>query len=610
MPDSFEVRSGQSKFELSRSAIAVAILVIVLATFAVYFNTLSNGFAHDDEYQILNNPWIRDFGNLPAVFSHDVWGFNRAFGFGSSNYYRPLMHVVYMITYHLVKFKAWGFHLVNIMLHAGTSILVFLTGMEIFRKEQTKEIPLYFYPPFLVAIVFAIHPIHTEAVSWVAGVPDICFSLCVLLSFYWYIRAPHDGETLDKGRLALSLLFFFCATLFKETALVLPGILVAYDFSYRRERISVGKLLKRYIPYLVVIAIYFGMRIYALGNIIGSKEFREISGYQWVINLFPLFMKYISIFIFPVNLSVLHDVEIYKSIFSANLILSILATLAIVGFVFASLRKTRLIFFGFCFFLIPLLPAFLIRSIPYPFAERYLYLPSFGLLLLFAALLGRVADRQRWRALLAVPVITVILIYSVGTILRNPVWKDSYTLWSDAVAKAPNVADAHFNLGATLKARGRVREAIRQYEIAVSLDSSKPWMHRSLGSSYADVGRRDKAIEQYLIALKIDPDDAKTHNDLGSVYGEMGRYDQAIKQFRAAVTLDPDDPVDRTNLGLALMYVGALDEAIEQLRAAVRLKPGDVAFQRRLSEAIKRKADASSRIIGNPAPGSSVLTTR
>lgn len=589
MSEQFKKKWALSEGKLSTPTLAGIIFAIFLLTFAAYGNTLSNGFVHDDEYQVLNNPWIRDFANLPAVFSQDVWAFNK--GIGVSNYYRPLMHVVYMLIYQVVGLNAWGYHLVNILAHAGISILVLLTGMELFKRYAPRESPRYIYLPVIAAVLFAVHPIHTEAVSWVAGIPDLGYSFFYLLSFYFYIKVSDDWESLQKRYLFLSVLSFFLATLFKETALTLILIILAYDFVCSNSRFSAKELFKRYTPYAVVIITYFVMRFNAISDMVSVNVYRDLSFYELFINCFHIFTKYIFLLILPINLSFVHEVDLYTSAFEPIVLFSMAITLVICLFMAVAARKFKLVFLSFVFFLVPLLPAFLLRALPYPLAERYLYLPSFGFLLLISALLIHTVDKRRGQRMLTVAGLAVAIVFTVVTIGRNADWKDSYTLWADTVAKAPNTASAHFNLGATLKARGRIEEAIAHYEIAVRLESI-PWMHRALGSSYADLGLSDKAIEQYLTALQLEPNDAKTHNDLGSVYGETGRLDQAIKHFRTAVELEPDNALHHNNLGMAWMYEGSLDLAIDQFEAAVRLDPETPAYRQRLSEALSLRADA------------------
>jgi len=171
------------------------IIIILLISSAVYLNALGNGFVYDDTDQVLKNNWIKDIRFIPEIFSKNVWSFQA--DHSVTNYYRPMMHLIYMLNYHLFGFAPWGFHLVNILFHAANSVLVFLilillanwqAGSLVSEQDSTFSSALL-YSPFIAAILFATHPIHTEAVTWVAGVPELSFTFFYLLSFYFYIRS-------------------------------------------------------------------------------------------------------------------------------------------------------------------------------------------------------------------------------------------------------------------------------------------------------------------------------------------------------------------------------------------------------------------------------------
>ena len=184
--------------------------IIVVVSLAVYCNSLFNGFVYDDKEQIVNNHWIRDMRYLPEIFSQSVWGFSMdAEEQGTANYYRPFMYVVYMINYYLFGLKAWGFHLANILFHTGTSVLVLLLADRLTSEQAGKPVNLQaeepastltsassspspltlsLFPPFIAALLFATHPIHAEAVTWVASLPEVGFTFFYLLSFFFFPR--------------------------------------------------------------------------------------------------------------------------------------------------------------------------------------------------------------------------------------------------------------------------------------------------------------------------------------------------------------------------------------------------------------------------------------
>jgi hypothetical protein len=183
-----------------KSSLLPFVTVIVLISAGVYANTLVNDFVYDDRSQVLENRFILDFRYLPDIFTKSAWSFQSAPVV--SNYYRPMMNVIYMPSYYIFGLTSWGFHLGNILFHAGNSILVLLLARRLFAdkparlqaEKLTSEqvcrpdavLPLtstFLAPPFLAALLFAVHPIHTEAVAWVAAVPELSFTL-----FYLFIH--------------------------------------------------------------------------------------------------------------------------------------------------------------------------------------------------------------------------------------------------------------------------------------------------------------------------------------------------------------------------------------------------------------------------------------
>jgi 4-amino-4-deoxy-L-arabinose transferase-like glycosyltransferase len=243
-------REGISQPAAKKLVYLISIISIVIAiAFAVYSNALSNGFVYDDGYQILQNPWITDAKYIPEIFSKNVWGFRQ--NDSITNYYRPMMHLIYMFNYHIFGLKPWGFHLVNIFLHAGCSVLVFLIVLRLLRISPSSASVSSMAPPFIAALLFATHPIHTEAVTWVAGLTDVSCTFFYLLSFYFYIRST-GSILLMKGTYLLSIASFFLAALCKEIALTLPLILVVYDYASRRDEVAFPSFLKKYVPYFVV----------------------------------------------------------------------------------------------------------------------------------------------------------------------------------------------------------------------------------------------------------------------------------------------------------------------------------------------------------------------
>jgi len=547
----------------------IPVLILLFVSFAVYFNALFGDFVYDDTSQIVDNPWITDIRNIPTIFSKSVWSFQT--GTAISNYYRPLMHVVYMLTYHLFGLKALGFHLVNIVFHCGVSVLVFLVIRRLLIEQSITTSSIYLSPLFIAALLFASHPIHTEAVTWIAGLPDIAFTFFYLLSFYLYISF-RDGA---KRAYVLSLLSFSVATLFKEPALTLPIMLIAYDYQLKEFDDTLAGGMKRYIPYIVVSGIYLLVRYYALRSFVPMESYANLSTYQSIINVFPLFREYLTSLLWPFNLNLWHTFHPISSLFEAKGMISVMVTVIFFIGAVAAYRKNKVIFLGLLMLVIPLLPVFYIKGIGgKPFAERYLYLPSVGYALLLAIFLSWAKEKLP-RAAKGITIVFIVIVgaYTAGTITRNNAWQDNFNLWSDTVKKSPDSEMAHNNLGVAYASQGQWDRAITEYQTALRLKPEFSKTHYNLGVAYASQGQWDRAIAEYQTTLRLKPDYIEAHNNLGLAYASQGQWDRAIAEFQTALRLKPDYIKAHNNLGVAYASQGQWDRAIAEYQTALRLKP-------------------------------------
>lgn len=575
------------KLLIDRMSPRLMIAVILAVSIVVYFNVLFNGFVIDDIQQVAENHLIKDIRYITEIFSTSVWEFEGR----HSNYYRPLIFVIYMVVYYLFGLNAWGFHLINMLFHAANSVLVFLIALRLLRKSQPPAFNPYFLPSFIAAILFAIHPIHTEAIAWIAGIMDASFTFFYLLSFYFYIRSAEDNLLL-KGFYPLSVVSFFLATLCKEPALTLPAMLVIYDYIVRKENLLSS--LKRLVPYLIATAVYFIMRFNAVEGLAPIKTDIGLSPYQYVINIFVLFSQYLEKLLLPINLNVWHVFRPSTSLFSMKGIISLIVTIIFLCCGFIVLKKNRFIFLCLSFIALPLLPSLylpaLSQGIENAFAERYLYLPSFGFVLLIALLITWVrCSKPKWVPALTVSLTLVIGIYSIGTMRRNTVWRDNLSLWTDAVKKSPDSAIANQNLGYALFTHGRLDEAIAQYKTSLTLNPRIVDAHHNLGVAYASKGWTDKAIEHYMSAIRLRPDFALAHSNLGLAFTEKGWSDKAIEQCQIALRLNPYLADAHNNLGIAYGNMGLIDKAIEHFENAVKLRSDDSVFRINLARAYEIK---------------------
>ena len=604
------------------------ITIILIASFAVYSNTLFNNFVYDDTDQVVKNPWITDVRHLPEIFTAPVWGFQNM---GPTNYYRPMMHAIYMLTYYLFGLKPWGFHLVNLLFHTGVSVLIFLMASKLlvkyFPSTSNKSLLL---PSFLASILFITDPIHTEAVAWVAGLPDLSFAFFYLLSFYFFMLYDEGF----KAGYIISLVSFLFSCFSKEPALTLPVMLVVYDATFGTKRDKPMAIISRCIPYLVVAGFYMALRVHALKSFVPAETYSGVSSYQYVINIFPLFAEYLKDLLFPFNLNFWHRFLPINSLSGARGMLAVTVTAAFLAAVSASARKNRMIFVCLLFILVPLSPAFYIKGIgAKPYAERYLYLPSFGFVMLLALSFSWLS-RKMPRQSLAIGLMGLALagLYSKQTIERNFIWKNDLSLFTDTAKRCPDCEFPRGLLGNALLAAGRYDEAIEQFRvITLKLDPGSVQAYKSLGLAFARKGMLPEAITEYNRALSLDPTDAGARQSLGMLHTmnehaqrgdgqdkepgpaisgsarpymdlaigleKKGKTDEAIEQYRKALTIEPGNAEIHYRIGNSYVQEGQVAAAIPHFKAAARLQPAEALYHNALGIAYARKG-ATDEAIG------------
>ncbi len=578
-PDSREVEASRPTVVARGRARSTWIGLVVLSAVAVYLGTLGHGFVYDDAEQIVRNPWIRDPRSIVAIFTSGSWDYVGV----RSNYYRPVMHLVYTAGYSLFGLWAPGYHLLNVAFHAGAAALVFLVAEHLLARGGRSPRAVLALAT-AAGLLFATHPIHTEAVAWIGGVPDLCLTLFGLLSLYLYATCRDDRIPSATPRYVGSVVAFLLAALSKETALVLPGVLVAYDLAFRRDGVRAATRLKGYAPFAAVVLVYLGLRLNALGAFAPVHKHAELTPYELAVNVGPLLAGYLEALVLPLRPSAFHSFTPVTSLLGLRASVSMLVTLAAVALGVLLLVRRRRALLAWALVFLPLLPVIYVPALgDNPFAERYLYLPSVGFVLALAmGAQGVIAAFPRWATGLLVAGAAAVGAYSLGTVERNPVWRSDLTLWEDAATKSPDSALVHYNLGAALQASGDRDRAIAAYLRAVELQPG-PLPLNNLGVLYREAGATATAIEVLQRALRYDPRYHPAENNLALAYLDLGLVEPALAHLRAAVQLAPNQADYLNNLGRALEDAGKVGEARQSYEAALRVDPANATARRNLA---------------------------
>ncbi|MEE9542358.1 MAG: tetratricopeptide repeat protein, partial [Thermodesulfobacteriota bacterium] len=378
---------------------------------------------------------------------------------------------------------------------------------------------------------------------------------------------------------AASLVSFFLALLAKETALILPLIVVIYDYSTREG--FRGLRVKRYIPYIVVGVLYLVLRGLALEGA-PSRELYTVNPVMQVLNVFPVLILYFLKLIWPVKLSPFYVYELSYSFFEAKIYLSAVA-IAVLAFILWKLRRAypEVILYA-AIIVVPLLPTFYLLfndpgvdhfSLP---SDRYLYLSSVGFAFLLSFIYMRLAERFDGRKIILWALVVLIFLYSVGTFSRTFAWRNDKSLWESAVRDYPGNYYAHYALSGVYMEDGRRDEALREALLVKELRPVYPAVNHRLGLLYFSLGDEVLAEVEFREVLKTNPENRDAHYNLGVIYLGQRQWKRAALELEASLKNAGDDhwKVRIINsLAIALAGGGEIDKGILHLNEALKLEP-------------------------------------
>lgn len=563
-------------FARPRDTAALALLVVLNAS--VWGWSIANRFVFDDLVNIQANPWIKDAARLSEAFGTHVAGF--APGYGTS-FYRPMMHVLYAVAYAVAGEAPWAFHLLNVLLHAAAVVCVYwLTRAALARWGDPASCP---WLPFVTALVFSVHPIHSEPIEWVAGITDLSYTAFGLLALLAYVAAfRRVAYALPAG--VLLLVSLLC----KETGivvLVLMGVLEWMDARTFGERASRGTLLRLAAP-LAAATVYVALRLAALGSFAPSAAQHPRGGLDLVAAASGLFARYMGTLAVPVHLSVMRTVPLDGGFADPVAVGGLVLAIVLVA-VAIRLRRTVLVPLAMALVVLPVLPALYVPAIESGesvFGERYLYLPVMGLGQIAGLLFDGARRRMKWNEATAATLL--VLLAAAGgaaSVTRHRAWKDSLSLWTDAAAKAPYSAAAHEGLCFALYQAGRLGEALHACERALALDPARPDALFNRAITLLGLGRAREARDAFDAVLSRRPDAADALVNRGLACMMLGRPDEALASYRRAIEIAPDNPEAHNVMGVALVRAGRRDEAVPYLEQAVRLAPDNPEYRANLS---------------------------
>ena len=614
----------------NKKYIYLIIVILIISSFIAFGRIVGNDFVdYDDVAFITVNSHIQAGFNAESI----KWALTTSL----HSYWHPLTWLSIILDWRLFGANAGGHHLVSLLWHIGSAILLFL-----FLSKTTGSL----WPSAFVAALFALHPLRVESVAWAAERKDVLsvfFGMATLYAYAYYVEKP------KLSKYFLCLILFGLALMSKPMLITLPFVMLLLDYwplgrlqkvltpksapvlidkravkkksknikaeSSVDKKIStpapsgrqlICNLLLEKVPFFLFA---IGLSVMLIGQL--QKDRYMISLQQnplsdRIMNAIVSYVAYLGKTFWPVDLAVFYP---YVNSFPVWQVLG--ASLLLLGISTAAAylaRKAPFLVVGWLWYLGVLFPVIgLMQAGGQSMADRYSYLSSIGIAIMLTWGVTYLLPKEKLRNIIIIPAAIILAVLTFLTWRQCGYWKNGTTLFNHALEVTKDNVVAHTCLGITLSAQGKQAEAIAHYREAIRIDPGYELARYNLGVVLDAQGNQAEAIAQYLAAIKINPynfgahlnlavalgeqgkvegaitlyrealrinpEHSGAHMNLGVILGKQFKHDEALYHFRQALRIDPNDPAIYFNLGVALANTGNLNEAIANLRTAIYLKP-------------------------------------
>lgn len=558
--------------------------------FAIYANTISHSYALDDDIVIVKNEYTQQgLSGLKEIFTTDAFEayFQGKKDLVAGGRYRPLSVATFALEWEVLGENPQASHIVNIVLFALLGLILF----ELLRQllPQSSKHPWWASPAFLVTLIFIAHPIHTEVVANIKGRDEILTMLFALLTLRGCLSWHDQGKI---APLLLAQIGFFLALLAKESSLPFLAIVPMTFWFFRptnwsRTAMATGGLVLTFILYLVLRNSMVGLSLGEPSTEILNNPFIGVSFADRLATIFQTFGIYLTKLLVPYPLS--HDYYFNQvpvvSWASWKALVPAAIYLAGLGYAIIGISKKSKVAYGILFYFLALsIVSNIVFSIGTTMGERFVFIPSLGLIL--AAVI--VLNRLRLRKSLAKPVLYgvfgLVAVFSILTISRNNAWKDNFTLFTTDVANSPNSAKARTSAGGALveaadslvqgpKKNQYYQEASVHLQKAVEIYPEHSQAYLLLGNAYNGLGQYSNALAAYEKAISIKPNFGDAYRNAGVVAGNAKEYLRAASYWRSYEQFAPGQAAVWYSRGQNFMNARVGDSAIFAFQRNLALKP-------------------------------------
>lgn len=577
----------------------VIFLILLVLVLIPYLNSLNNKFIFDDAHMITQNYYIRSFKYIPNYFKGRV---SSQIGIGYM--FRPLLMLTYNFNYFLHELKPYGYYIFNILLHFLNALLLFLL---LEKLLQNRVISL------LIAGLFAVHPINSEAVVYLSSRSDLLVTLFLLLSFYYFLKFE---ESKKESYFLFTLFLFILALLSKESALILPPLIFAWYYCRAEE---IKPKLKRITVIFLLAIFYLAIRIALYGYIDNPRFVRTF--WENILIQSKVTFFYLRLFLWPYPLTPDHQTIISSP---GGLIAFIMILLLITIIIFKR-GKNYLFYFGLSYYLIGLVPKFY-GKLNFVASEHHFYLPSIGIYIILAYFLKKLYQISVSKTIiLSSGVISILLLI---TLFRSLEWDNPYHFWRSALLYSPKSHIARNNLAIAYMHKGLYREAkqmleqilfsqppldvvlnvtinlaecnrvLKDYERALELLKVASWIfphnplvYNEMGLIFMDQKKEEEALKAWYKAIELSPTVRETFINLGMYYIKKDNYQKAEHYLKKAVELYPDLARAWYGLGLIAENKSEIEQAIKYYQKSISLDPNFAPARLSLGTLYLKRAD-------------------
>jgi len=564
----------------NRRLLFIIPLLLVVATTAVYWQIHGFDFVNfDDNEYVFENTHVKNGITAKNI----IWAFT---AFHSGNWH-PLTWLSHMLDCQIFGLWAGGHHLTNLLFHILNTILLFF----VFQKMTGKA-----WQSGFVAALFALHPLHVESVAWISERKDVLSTFFWLLTLMAYIRYVQRPRFSTWAWVFLSFIFGLMS---KPMVVTLPFVLLLLDFwplnrfslqkNARNDKLSVFHLIAEKVPLFALSAVSCVITINAQRQGAAITSLSVLPFTLRISNALVAYATYIINMLYPFNLTVLYPFHRIIPWWKIAVAVAVLSSISFVSL--RSIKNRPYLIVGWLWYIGTLVPVIgLVQIGRQSMADRYTYIPLIGLFVMIAWFIPQLTSQWRhkaaWLSVSGSLIIFMLMVLSWNQIRH---WKNSISLFKDALEKTSDNYVAHNNLGEALDNQGQIEDAANHYRQALRINPYYMEAQNNLGQVLFRQGKINDAIIHLRKALKLNPNIPEIHINLGLALCKQGRIDEAIHHFLEAIKLNPNLTGPNLYAANAFYVRGKMDEAIMYYQKALKQTPDSAEVQSDLAAALYQK---------------------